>query len=181
MRELLAAALALFCLTACLCRKEAAGGASSEVAASGLGAHQASPETSVSVTGPVDTGGFLIYTPPTDGTAKRLAGAYWRQRENDGKRAPVRESVHRWTFFDVSGLDHTKVTTFHPTDPMLSESGGPYVLERVMSGDTLDALLDAVEAVAGVRPAEGKSDTHFRFWGYFGQLDKVPRVLVLVD
>jgi hypothetical protein len=124
--------------------------------------------------GPIDTGGFLIYSPPTATQAKRLTGAYWRQHVVDTDGAIVREAVRRWTLRDVAGLDATKVTTFNTTDPMLSESAGPYVLSRVMTGDSMYDLLDAVEAVAGVRPAEDMSDVRFLFWGYNGEFNKVP-------
>jgi hypothetical protein len=131
--------------------------------------------------GPVDTGGFLIYSPPTAAQPKRLAGAYWRQRQLGANDAVVREGVRRWTLRDVKGLDPAKVTTFNTSDPMLSESAGPYVLERVSTGNTLNDLLQAVADIAGVRPADDKSDTRFAFWGYTGELDKVPAVLVSTD
>jgi hypothetical protein len=43
-----------------------------------------------------------------------------------------------------------------------------------MTGDSMYDLLDAVEAVAGVRPAEDMSDVRFLFWGYNGEFNKVP-------
>ena len=128
--------------------------------------------------GPVDTGGFLIYSPPTATQPKRLAGAYWRQHVVDGDDQVVREAVWRWTLRDVSGLDPAKVTKFQTTDPMLSESAGPYVLERVLTGDSMSDLFDAVQAISGVRPVPDQSDVRFLFWGYDGAVDQAPTPVV---
>lgn len=127
--------------------------------------------------GPIDTGGFLLYTPPGASQPGRLAGAYWRERERDSQGETVRENVRRWTLRDINGLDATKVTKFVPSDPMLSESGGSYVLTRVTTGDTLGHTLQAVEDIAGVRPLDDKSDVYFSFWGYRGEYDELPEPL----
>lgn len=160
-------ALALFALATCQVQGDAPGAAQ---AASSPGLRLGG--------GPVDTGGFLLYTPPAAGQPRRLVGAYWRQRELDSNGSILRENVRRWTLRDVEGLDQSKVTKFNVVDPVLSESGGPYTLEAVAKGTTVNDVLNAVAEVAGVRPAEEKSDARFAFWGFTCELDKPPAAIV---
>ncbi|MEZ6017231.1 MAG: hypothetical protein R3F49_19110 [Planctomycetota bacterium] len=123
--------------------------------------------------GPVDTGGFLIYRPEANGTAK-LVGFYWLERYKDGSDKLTIEQARRWTIDDVTGLTADAVAKYLPVAPGMGAEGVTYQVRPAPGVSSLAGLLSHIKVITGAAPPEGAGDRNFALWSVVSEKGKVP-------
>ena len=122
--------------------------------------------------GPVDTGGFLVFTIPTDGGSPKCVGAYWVSTPQDDQGITRSQTVYRWTVKSLQGLDRKKAAEFKATTPLLSEAGGPYTVKRIAGAKSTLDVRNGLREACGRAPEGDKEDANYTFWRF----DARPRV-----